>query len=429
MLVQNIGPQLLLERIFNDIGFCAISEELFKHLVLARLTYPASKLKTTEYLEIHHNKTIDVSTIYRFLDRFNKKYQEQAEKIVYRHTKKILANITVVFYDMTTLYFEAEDEDDLRKVGFSKDGKFYHPQIMLGLLVGHNAYPIGYNIFKGNIFEGHTLIPVLKEIQKKYGFKKPIVIADAALLSKNNIEKLKEENYQFIIGGRIKNESELVKKEILEKSKNSKDKESFMIKKSDHTKLIVGYSEKRREKDWYNRKRGVKKLEQKIKRGRLTKQNINNRGYNKFLSLNGEVAIALNKEKIKEDERWDGLKGYITNTDLLSQQVIEHYSQLWKIEKAFRISKTDLRIRPVHHYRKRRIEAHICICFVAYTVWKELERLLEKYKLGMSPGKAIELSKSIYQISFSLPDSGKTKTTFAKLSPQQKLLLEKFCSG
>ncbi|MCD6413343.1 MAG: IS1634 family transposase, partial [Elusimicrobia bacterium] len=122
-----------------------------------------------------------------------------------------------------SLYFEAEDEDDLRKIGFSKDGKFQHPQILLGLLVGEQGLPIGYDIFEGNTFEGHTLLPVLEKFQSKYGFKKPVVVADAALLSRRNLKTLQKEGYKFIVGARIKSESEEVKREILQRAKNIKD--------------------------------------------------------------------------------------------------------------------------------------------------------------------------------------------------------------
>jgi hypothetical protein len=181
--VRNIGPELILGKIFSAIGFDAISEPLFRHMVIARLTYPVSKLKTAEYLRTHHHATVNVNRIYRFLDRFFAQYQAQVQKIVYEHSRQILRQVTVVFYDMTTLYFEAEDEDDLRKIGFSKDGKFQQPQIMLGLLVGKNGYPIGYDLFEGNTFEGHTLIPVLETIQQKYGLPKPVVIAQQFPLS------------------------------------------------------------------------------------------------------------------------------------------------------------------------------------------------------------------------------------------------------
>ena len=138
---------------------------------------------------------MEVDTVYRFLDKLCDKYKETVEQVTYEYTKRTLKNISVVFYDVTTLYFEAENEDDLRKIGFSKDGKFQNPQIMLGLLVGQNGYPIGYNIFEGNTFEGHTLLPVLEGIQRKYGLIKPTVIADAAMLSKKNLDNLAKEKY------------------------------------------------------------------------------------------------------------------------------------------------------------------------------------------------------------------------------------------
>ena len=184
---------------------------------------------------------------------------------------------------MTTLYFEAQDEDDLRKIGFSKDGKFQHPQIMLGLLVGKGGYPIGYDIYEGNTFEGHTLLPTLEKIEKKYHFKHPTVIADAALLSKQNLENLSHAKYRFIIGARIKNETDATKAKILKQSKGMHDGDHFVVKKQDGTRLIVTYSTSRSKKDAHNRDRGLKKLREQIRFGKLTKKHINSRGYNKFL--------------------------------------------------------------------------------------------------------------------------------------------------
>jgi len=284
----------------------------------------------------------------------------------------------VIFYDMTTLYFEAEDEDDLRKIGFSKDGKFQHPQIMLGLLVGEGGFPIGYDIFKGNTFEGKTLLPTLQHMQRQYGLGKPIVVADAGLLSHNNIATLTKKKYRYILGARIRNETDERKKQILERTKKMKHGDHVMLEKSDGTRLLVTYSDSRAKKDGYNRKKGLKKLRQKVKSGTLTKDSINSRGYNKFLRLEGELTVTIDEKRVREDAEWDGLKGYVTNTDLSPEKIVEHYGHLWQIEKAFCISKTDLRIRPIHHYLKRRIEAHICIAFVAYAIWKELERTLQK---------------------------------------------------
>jgi transposase len=260
---------------------------------------------------------------------------------------------------MTTLYFEAEDEDDLRKTGFSKDGKHSNPQIFLGLLVGTGGYAIGYDIYEGNIFEGHTLIPFLEKISAKFDLGKPIVVADAGLLSTDNIKALEAKEYEYILGARIKNEPDKIKKQIIEHEFSNG--QTICINKSEQTRLIVAFSDKRAAKDQHNRNRGLQRLEKQIRAGKLTKSNINNRGYNRYLKLEGEISIQIDYEKFKTDGIWDGLKGYVTNTKLKNDEVIENYKSLWSIERAFRMSKTDLRIRPIYHRLRNRIEAHVCI--------------------------------------------------------------------
>lgn len=422
--VHTIGPEFIFGTLFDRIGFGVIKDKLFRHIVIARLTYPTSKLKTVDYLYRYQGIKVKVDTIYRFLDQLRDKYKEIVERVAYEYTKRTLKNISIVFYDMTTLYFETEDEDDLRKIGFSKDGKFQKPQIMLGLLVGQNGYPIGYDIFEGNTFEGHTLLPTLENIKNKYGFEKPIVVADAALLSNKNLESLTIENYKFIIGARIKNESDEIKQKILKQAKGMSNGESFSMRKENGTRLIITYSDKRCRKDAHNRKKGLSKLRQKMKSGRLTKESINNRGYNKFLTLRGEINVEIDEDKIKEDQLWDGLKGYVTNTRLRPKQIVEHYRHLWQIEKAFRISKTDLKIRPIYHYKKKRIESHICIAFVAYTIYKELERLLYKHNAGFSPKRAAELTHNMYELEYALPHSRKKEKTILKMDQEQQILSE-----
>ncbi|MFH1394774.1 MAG: IS1634 family transposase [Candidatus Omnitrophota bacterium] len=420
--IHTIGPEIIFGTLFDRIGFNIVKEDLFRDIVITRLVYPTSKLKTVDYLYRHRGLQIKPDTVYRFLDKLCDEYKETVEQCAFEYTKRTLKNIAVVFYDMTTLYFEVEDEDDLRKIGFSKDGKFQKPQIMLGLLVGEHGYPIGYDIFEGNVFEGHTLLPVLEKFRSKYDFDNPIVVADAALLSKKNMEHLAEEKYSFIIGARIKNENGQIKEKILQQAHGIKEHQSFVIKKSDGTRLIITYSSKRQRKDFHNRKRGLAKLGQRIKSGKLTKESINNRGYNKFLKLKGKIEVEIDEGKIKEDSLWDGLKGYITNTKLSAKNIVENYHHLWQIEKAFRISKTDLRIRPIHHYRKKRIKAHICVAFVAYTIYKELERLLHKNRAGFSPKRATELTQNMYEVECQTSDSMEPKKFILKMDKEQQLL-------
>ena len=145
---------------------------------------------------------------------------------------------------------------------------------------------------------------------------------------------------------------------------------------------------------------------------------------NKYLKIEGKATIGIDYEKYKQDNVWDGLKGYVTNTRLSKSLVINQYHHLWHIEKAFRISKTDLRIRPIYHRLERRIESHICICFTAYAVIKEFERILKKNKIEISVQKAISEIKEIKQLTYMLPKSKQIKTTILKMNPIQSELLK-----
>jgi len=250
--IRVIGPELIFGQLYDLIGCSQVQSDMFRHLVISRLFSPGSKLKTIDYLERYQGISYSKDTVYRFLDRLCSKdktksetdIKHQVEQISFHHTKKVLrGNISVVFYDMTTLYFEASDEDDLRKTGFSKDGKHQCPQIFLGLLVAAKGNPIGYEIFEGNIFEGHTFIPVLQKMAKRFSLGKPVVIADAGLLSDDNIASLEEGGYKYILGARPKNVKDEIKQKIL--SFSLEDGQTAVISIEDKKRLILSMSDRR----------------------------------------------------------------------------------------------------------------------------------------------------------------------------------------
>lgn len=426
--IKNIaieGVNLLLGKIYTDIGFDQVNNELLRPLVLIRLSHPASKLKTSKHLKRYFSIDIKEDRIYRYLDTLYKDHKEELQQISFNHTKKVLGGIiSVVFYDVTTIYFQIDDEDELRKRGFSKEGRHQNPQIVLGLLVGINGYPLAYEIHQGNKFEGHTMLPIIDAFKEKYDLNKLVVIADSGLLSTTNVEELQEKGYEFILGARIKNETKSVKDKIL--SLQLEDKSSEFINKGDGLKLVVGYTESRAKKDRHNRERGLQKLEQKIKSGKLTKSSINNRGYNKYLKLEGDVNISIDHVKYNQDASWDGLKGYLTNTDLGKEDIINNYGQLWKIENAFRVSKHDLKIRPIYHRLQQRIEAHITINFVAYKVYKELERQLKEKQAVFGCEHAIDIAKTIYAVEIENPSTGEVFKETLLLNDEQIQLAELF---
>ena len=410
------GAELILDRVFDRIGFNRIEDDVFRKLVQSRLSFPASKAATVEYLKNYYDEDLDLSRIYRYLDKLNDSHKHLVQDISVHHTMRILGgHIGVMFYDVTTLYFETDRQDDLRKTGFSKEGRHSNPQIILGLLVSLDGYPLAYCIHEGNKYEGHTMLPIIREFVARYSLDDFIVVADSGLMTGANINELEAEGCKYIIGSRIKNEPEDIKRQIL-----SFDKANGVIHEIDKgggRRLLIGYADRRAQKDVHNRDKGILRLEKAYRSGRLSKENINRRGYNKFLDMEGNTTVSINYDRIQEDERWDGLKGYLTNTDIPTSDVVTAYHNLWNVEKAFRIAKSKIEIRPMFHFTRRRIEAHICICFVALKVYKELERLLKLSDIKMSVDKVINMAKTVTTISVYMPQN---KTHFIKTMPMKR---------
>lgn len=413
------GTHLLLENVYKSIGFDKINDDILKFLVIARLSNPLSKSSTVDYLKSYYSKDLKLHKIYRYLDKLYNTQQEAIQKISVEHTTRVLGgNIGLLFYDVTTLYFETDYGDDLRETGFSKDGKHSQPQVVLGLLVSKEGYPLSYSIFNGSQYEGRTMLPVVDDFVSKFKLNDFVIVADSGLLSKKNITLLEAFGYKYILGARIKNESENIKQWLFSLEKT--DNEFHEFQKSKTERLIINYSEKRAKKDRFNREKGVKRLEKEFKTGSITKEHINKKGYNKFLELSNNVNVVISNEKILDDLKWDGLKGYITNTSLNPKEVFEQYNGLWVVEKAFRVTKSKIEIRPMFHFTEARIQAHICICFVAYKVYKELERIIKKSKIDLSVDKVIEISKTITTLKIKILNGKKSIYKTMIITDKQK---------
>ena len=419
--VENIllnGVQLILNEVFKLTGFYAIEDNIFRQLVITRLSQPMSKSATVEYLKSHFDEDAQLHRVYRYLDKLYNTQQEKIQQISVEHSRRILGGkIGLLFYDVTTLYFEADYGDELREAGFSKDGKHSQPQVVLGLLVSKDGYPLSYSIFNGSQYEGRTMLPVVEDFVQRFNLDDFIVVADSGLMNQSNIALLESGNYKYIIGARIKNESNEIKTWALSLLKQDG---VFNETPKGLTRLIVGYSDNRAKKDRHNRAKGVKRLEKAYRSGNITKENINKRGYNKFLEISDNVKVAISQDKIEQDQKWDGLKGYLTNTQLPAKEVYEQYCGLWSIERAFRITKGTLEMRPMFHFTPKRIEAHVCICFVAYKVYKELERVLKISHINMSVDKVLDIAKTITTIKINLPVSGNTMTKTMLLTQRHR---------
>lgn len=419
------GTQLILNPVYKSIGFDKINDNILKHLVVSRICQPQSKVATSDYLKSYFDEDVNLNKIYRYLDKLSDTQKDKIQEISVNHTKKVLGGkIGVVFYDVTTLYFETDEGDGFREKGWSKDGKHSLPQVVLGLMVSEGGYPLAYSIHEGNKYEGYTMLPIVKDFVKKFKLEDFVVVADSGLMNAKNIAELEKNDYKYIIGARIKNENKVVTEWIL--SQNKVDGSFYNYQKTKQQKLILGYSEQRDKKDAYNRDKGIKRLEKEYKSGSITKDKINKRGYNKFLKIADNVNIEIDYLKISEDAKWDGLKGYITNTNLSATDVYQQYSELWQVERAFRVTKGVLELRPMFHFTKNRIEAHVCICFVAYKVYKELERILKANGIMMSVDKVLSIAKTITTVKVKLQESKETITKTMLLTDKHKSIAKLF---
>ena len=366
---------------------------MFRHIVLARIANPLSKAASVDMLEEDFGVSLSLDGVYKMMDKLDDKAIEKLNEITFENTANLFTDkIDIVFFDCTTVYFEAFEEDDLRSLGYSKDLKFNQVQVLLALLVTKEGLPIGYRLFEGSTYEGHTLIPVLEEIKAKYTLDKIVFVADSGMLNNKNLSEMQAHGFKYIVGARLKNLPKDLKARVVDESNYGEaqtDQECRLAEFSHNDRrLIVSHSEKRARKDAHDRERAIEKLKNKLLKKKSPKDYLSNHGNKKYLKIEGKSTLVLNEEKIESEKEWDGLHGIITNDDSLThREALAHYNNLWHVENAFRITKHDLKVRPVFHFKPQRVKAHFAISFAAYSLVKHLEyRVRLQYK-KLSPEK------------------------------------------
>jgi len=402
--------------LYDEIGFsrvfksCRVSGSVMKDMVMARLAKPCSKRSSQELLERDFGITIPLEKIYRMMDTLTAGKINRLQDICWQHSKSLLTEeIKIMFYDCTTLYFESFTEDELRSFGYSKDHKFNQGQVLLALMVTREGLPVGYDVFPGNLYEGDTFKQAIEKIKIRYRVKRAVVVADSGLLSKQNIELLEKEHLEFILGARLKSLSEKWQNRILDnRDYDKKEKEGEILRiatypYTNNRRLIVSHSSRRADKDRKDREKAIEKLRQKLEKSKTPESLISNYGYKKYLTVDGNVQVRVNEEKLEREALWDGLHGIMTNIkekDMKAEEVLSQYHGLWQVEESFRITKHDLRVRPVFHWSAKRIKAHLAICFVVFALIRFLQyRIRQKTGECFSPER---IREELYRIQESI---------------------------
>jgi transposase len=402
-----IGFQEVFGNIYDEIGYSALVQNtLLKYLVISRIAKPNSKLATLRWLNEKLGKSIEKDQIYRFMDTLDDNMERVITDHTFAFTRKILNEpINIIFFDATTLHFETFKSDKFRKPGFSKVGKHNQPQIVIGLMVSKGGFPIGYDVYPGNEFDGHTIRSALKRVSRRYSVEDVVFIADNAMMSTANVKIIEQSKFKFIMAARIKSMSNFYKDQILDQSNYKKN--IFDLDYGKH-RLVVSYSADRARKDRTDREKNLEQIKKRLtKRSKITKSKLGKIGKSKYLSIDGEAEVAINYLAVEADEVWDGLKGYMTNMskeEISSEEVINRYSDLWQIERAFKVSKNDLQIRPIYHFKRERIRAHVLIVFISLVISRFAELKLKDK--GITIRRLVEILENDNLIEIINPKTG-----------------------
>lgn len=427
--------------------------ERLKDIIVSRIGYPSSKRHTAEILSRDYQKPLTSDQIYRLMDSLLP-IQEEIVKCVFEASKFFSQKkeIDILFFDVTTLHFESQIADELRDFGYSKDHKIGEVQVVLALATTSEGLPLGYTLFPGKTAEVTTLLACLGEWRKTLNIQNATVVADRAMLSEKNLLEMKKAGLKYVVAAKLKSLSQAWKKKILERAHETQIEVSGdCMHIQEHAygsrRLIVSYSESRANKDRGDRERLLSRIYEKSSNGIIKeKRLITNRGFLKYFNEKIPGEMILDKTKIIEEGLWDGIHGIVTNeTTETAKDLLERYRRLWVIEESFRINKHTLEMRPIFHFKPRRIKSHILICYLAYAISRytqlqvtsfqgpiSIERL--RAELGRIESSILEDKKTgeRYKISSSLNAVSKNiyKAVGVSLKRHPKKLINNIrCSG
>jgi len=378
-----------------------LSETVFL-MAIQHLLEPMSKLSAYEHQNRYFNMNeISLHHMYKSLDRLKEK-KEEIETGLFEHNYiRENKKVDVVFYDVTTFNFESVNADELRDFGFSKNCRFNEVQVVLGMIIDSDGLPVGYELFKGNTFDGKTMVKTLENIKKRFGIHRVIIVADRGLNSKDNLKLIKEAGYGYVMASKIRGAAAALQKKVLadEGFTDIYDKKGnldFRYKILEHENvftdennvlqklpenMIVSYSPKRAKKDRTDRERLIEKANKLLENPEKIKAS-NKRGGKKYINQSDPdkecATFSLDISKIAKDEEFDGYYAIQTSEKTMTAaEVMEAYHTLWKIEESFRIMKTNLEVRPIYHFKQQRIEGHFVVCFLAFLMERKMELLLK----------------------------------------------------
>ena len=400
----NVGIEDIFGKLYNELGFqnllSTTHQKTLRKVLFARIFEPGSKRRLSYVTEKHLADELPLDRIYRMMDALIKKSVDVQQKSFAATQTALDGKISLVLFDVTTLSFETLSEDELRLFGYSKDFKFNTTQVVLALATTQEGLPVGFRLFPGNTAETKTLLESLNGWRQYIPINDITVIGDRAMMSDSNLAQLESAHCDYIVAFPLRKLSKAQQAVILDRSRYSEittdDEISryFMLEFGTRY-LCVSYSEKRALKDQKDRERLVKKLRSKLEACKNVKRLVNNKGYLKYTEITGKAIASINEEKIAEDAKWDGLHAVISNKISSGIDVYDKYRRLWVIEESFRINKHNLKMRPIYHFTPKRIQAHILLCYMEFTLLRHVQFKLRRANQPMSVERIVDAIRDI----------------------------------
>jgi transposase len=394
---------------YSRLGFDQLDDQIFEALCIARIVEPTSKVDSLRVLSDLGIDFFKKTTMFRSLERVGEKdYRKTISQACFKHVCG--SGLTLVLYDVTTLYFEVQEGDDYRKPGLSKERRL-EPQIIIGLLVDQHGFPLGLHSFEGNTAETKTILPVIEAFQAQFGMAKTTVVADAAMLSATNLEALAAAGYTYIVGSRLHK----VPYGIAEYQKTGElSDQQILVDHQENYRVIYQYRAKRAALDIGNIEKQITKARKAIN-GDIPAYKT------KFLTVKAKDR-QLNQKLIDKAYTLAGIKGYVTNLNIPDEQVIAYYHQLFQVEATFRMAKSDLRARPIYHRNRDAIEAHLTIVLAALSISRNIE-----YQTGVSIKQFVKFLRPIRSGIVTI--NGNEMLAKPEIPPTVDVLLRKLNSG
>ena len=406
---------------------------ILKDLVLCRISNPSSKLATSQHLKRYYHKEHDIDAIYRTMDHVFARIDKMKQTTFQSTLSLIPSKVDILLFDVTTLYFESTEVDELRRFGYSKDFRFNTTQVVLALATNSDGLAVGYELFEGNKAEVKTLINALENWKKLFNIEHVCFIGDRAMFTAENLNALDERGYSYIVAAKLRGLPDVMQQKILHSQNYIPDMvdEDFCwinelnyeeadiewlrqqgvkpkkiqsyrkkIAENQHRKFVVSYSSKRARCDAKKRDLLLDKIKKQLNKTADSVRLISNTALKKYTHSEGQSKTSLDSQKIETDQLWDGLHGVITNLkDARLAHILSEYKRLLKIEECFRVNKTTLKMRPIYHFKPERIHAHVAICYMAFALIRQLEyrvKLIKKLSIDSIIEELNSVQSSIY---------------------------------